>query len=237
MGDTTWVYGTKGQYLGTINDKLKNQVHFVNNSNEKASPFDASKLSAKEAKSLAKGVRSTSVAFMGSKTASDMRTIVTRSDQYRKEVGFVGSIGKDREIRLTAMPVDENNSFNSVNIGKQLNKNYSPEQQAGFFLAGHTHEGALLNGFSYGSNMTNQMGLGEPSNHGDKSDYYPMLYQNGNISDRSQTPALIATPYGVTIYRTGTNSTGNAQAGTFIENKLYPSNNSYILYQSLKRKA
>jgi RHS repeat-associated protein len=230
-GDTTWVFGTAGQYLGTVNDKLKNQIHFVNNDNAKASPFDASKLSAKEAKSLGQSIRSSSVAFMGSKTASDLKSIASKSDAIGKELGFVGSVGKDREIRLTAMPADENNARASINIGAQLDKNYSSEQQSNFFLVGHVHEGGLMNGFTSGdgSDMAQQKYLGEPSNGGVNTDYNPMLYRSGNASDRGQSPALVATPYGVTVYGTGTNSASG------IGNKVLPTDNSYILYKSLKR--
>jgi len=232
-GDTTWVFGTKGQYLGTVNDKLKNQIHFVNNDNDKATPFDASKLSAKDAKNLAKSIRSSSVAFMGSKTASDLKSIASKSDAIGKELAYVGTVGKDREIRLTAMPADENNGRDFVNIGPQLDKNYSKDQQAGFFLVGHVHEGALMNG-SYagdGSPMAQQKYLGEPSY---PDDYRPMLYRSGNASERGQSPALVGTPYGVTVYGTGT-SASYTTYGTSVQNAKAATDNSYFLYQSLKK--
>ena len=237
LGDTTWVFGTKGQYLGTVNDKLKNQVHFVNNDNSKASSFDASKLSAKDAKVLAQTIRSSSIAFIGSKTVASMKSIAAKSDAVGKEIAFTATVGKDREIILKDMPVDEHNYHSYVEIGKQLDKNYSEEQQADFFLVGHIHEGALRNGDIHdgGSDMAEHKWLGEPSNNGDKSDYFPMLYRRGNTSERGQSPAIIGTPYGIVIYGTGTNVTGNAQTGTIIENRVYASDHSYILYQSLKR--
>jgi RHS repeat-associated protein len=133
-GDTTWVFGIKGQYLGTVNDKLKNQVHFLNSNNAKAAPFDASKLSAKDAKNLAKSIRSSSIAFMGSKTASDIKSIAAKSVTMNKELGFVGSVGQDREIRLTALPADESNTSHSADVNSQINKAYpSATEQSGFF--------------------------------------------------------------------------------------------------------
>jgi RHS repeat-associated protein len=223
-GDTTWVFGTQGQYLGTVNDKLKNQVHFVNNDNAKAAPFDASKLSAKEAKSLGQSIRSSSIAFMGSKTASDLKSIAAKSVELKKELGFVGSVGKDREIRLTALPVDNTNASHQVDLGGQVNKEYpSAEQQSGLFLVGHVHQYAASEGYTAddGSNMANQKAFGNPSY---PEDYGPFLYRNKGATEAGQSPALVVTPWGATIYGAGN-----------VSDRVTPSNNSYILYQSLKK--
>lgn len=228
-GDTTWVFGTKGQYLGTVNDKLKNQVHFVNNDNAKATPFDASKLSAKDAKNLAKSIRSSSVAFMGSKTASDLKSIADKSSAISKEINFVGSVGKDREIRISAMPVDESNERMDADIGGQVDKNYSKEQQAGFFLAGHVHYGHYTVGDN--SDMAQQMYFGQPSQN---DDYQPMLYRSADASARGQSPALVATQYGVTVYGTGTSASKYDNVLTVQGYTVAPSN-SYMLYKSLKK--
>nr|WP_283093163.1 RHS repeat-associated core domain-containing protein [Chitinophaga hostae] len=234
-GDTNWVFGTAGQYLGTINDRLANQVHFMNNDDAKTKPFDASNLTNKEAKKLAQAMRGASVASMGEKTAADMQAISNQSDKLNKELGFVGSIGNDKEIRLTAMKVDENNSTASVNLLSQLDKNYSKEQQAGLFLFGHVHYKGLMNGFLYGdgSPMTMQKFLGDPT---DPNDYQPGLYRSGNASEKGRSPALIPTSYGVTIYGTGTSSSRTGYGNVLtIENQVNPSNNSFLLYKSLKR--
>jgi len=164
MGDTTWVFGAKGQYLGTINDKLKNQIHFVSSSNVNGKPFDASKLSAKEAKNLAMAVRNSSIAYIGSKTASDINRIANKANSHDPpvEIAFVGSVGNDREIRLYDMPVDKDNKSAEVSIGDQLDKNYTKEEQSGIFLVGHVHEAALMKN-SRGSDMDNLKWLAEPS--------------------------------------------------------------------------
>jgi RHS repeat-associated protein len=179
MGDTTVVFGEKGQYLGTVNDKLKNQIHFLSVSNTNGTPFDASKLSSKEAKSLAQSIRCSSVVFMGSKTASDMKSISEKAESIHKELAFVGTVGADREIRLDA--------------------------------------------------MAQQRGLGDPT---DPDDYASFLYRDRNATDKGQSPALLVTQYGVTVYGTGTDYTigGNI----FNKDKIAATNNSYILYKSIK---
>jgi RHS repeat-associated protein len=235
-GDTTWVFGSNGKFQGVVNDKLKNQIHFMGDKGGN-SLFDASKLSKKEANALGKSFRSSSIAFMGSKTASDMKAISAKADASKQEIGFVGTIGKDKEIRLTAMPADESNGPKSVDMGTQLDKNYSKEQQSNIFLVGHVHYGALLDGVTIGNgtDMEQHQYLGEPTNHGEKSDYYPMLYRSADAAQRGQSPAVVATPYGMVIYGTGTNTVYSPHTGTFIVNSVYPDNNSYILYQSLKK--
>jgi RHS repeat-associated protein len=229
-GDTTWLYGTAGQYLGTINDKLANQVHFMDNDNLDAKPLDASKLSAKESRKLAQAMRGASVAFMGDKTFADMKSISNQSEALGKEIGFVGKIGSDKEIRLTAMSVDNTNTADGVDLISQVEKNYSKQQQADLFLAGHVHQTGALYGFSYGdgSPMTMQRYLGKPS----PVDYQPVLYRSGDASARGQSPALVPTKYGVTIYGT---ATGKTNSGLFLENEVRPSTNSYLLYKSFKK--
>jgi len=161
-----------------------------------------------------------------------MKSIADQSTKLGKELGFVGKISDTKEIRLTAMPVDENNSNASVEMGKQLDKNYSSDQQSGFFLAGHVHHGGLLNGFTVGNgtDMEQHMFLGEPSN---PDDYSPMLYRGG--TERGQSASLLLTPYGVTVYGTGTSAKPNPYGGTIVENKVEPAQNSYILYKQLKQ--
>ncbi|MBX3257339.1 MAG: hypothetical protein KF862_24655 [Chitinophagaceae bacterium] len=231
LGDTTWVYGRNGSLMGVINDKMRNQVHFMDNDGK--GTFDGSKLTAKQSKAMASAVRKTSMAFMGSKTASDMKAISDKSTEAGKEIGFVGTVGKDREIRLTAMPIDEHNFFKHINIDRQLDKNYSKEQQSGFFLVGHVHHGKTLGPFYAGGRSPSEIHefLGEPSN----DDYAPALYRNPSASQRGQSPALVTTPNGVTIYGTATNADRRPNGTYGYPNRAIPTNDSYILYRRLKQ--
>jgi hypothetical protein len=220
LGDTTWLYNQNGTFLGVINDKLKNQVHYINR-DDPGTPFDASKLSAKEAKELAKSFRKESFAFMGSKTASDMRKIVGQAVGNRKEVGFVGTVGKDKEIRLSALPIDEGNAKNSLPLNSQIDKMYpSAEQQSNLILSGHTHIAAYVDGFTTvdGLPISNLKQYGNPTVPGD---YKNNLYRGKDATEKGRTPALVTTPYGVVVYGTEPNG-------------VYGKQNSYILYKSLK---
>lgn len=225
-GDTTFVFGLVGQYLGTIPDTLKNQVHFMPNANSKTKPFDASKMTPKEATKLAQRVRSASVAFIGGKTAADLKAIAKQSAALGKELAFVGAIGPDKEIRLTAMAADENNHENTVNIPAQMDKYYSKEQQAGFFLFGHVHHGSGIS--VNGSEMAQHKEMGNPTF---TADYKPALYRGGNVNDKGQSPAIIATPYGLTVYGTGVGA--NSTYGEFKGSIKINSENSYFLYRNL----
>ncbi|MBX2925917.1 MAG: hypothetical protein KF746_27220 [Chitinophagaceae bacterium] len=228
LGDTTWVYGQNGALMGIINDKMKNQVHFMDNDGK--GTFDGSKLTAKQSKAMANAVRKTSIAFMGSKTANDMKSISDKSTAADKEIAFVGSVGKDREIRLTAMPIDENNFRDQVNVGSQLDKNY-PNDQGGFFLYGHVHHGGLEH-----SSDRSPMGIHRYLADLSNDDYDPALRSTGEGSARRQSPAVLTTPYGFTIYGTGT---GKVKVGegyqNIYPNRVIPTNDSHVLYKSLKR--
>lgn len=140
LGDTTWVYNTNGAYLGVVNDKLKNQVHFMSNgNNNNAAPFDASKLTAKEAKQLAREFRMNSVAFIGSSTMADMKRIVDKAEALNNgkgvELGFVGIVSDTKEIRLNELPPDQG-SKNDYDLHAALKEKYQPEEQKGLFLWG-----------------------------------------------------------------------------------------------------
>src|SRR5690606_19372956 len=104
-----------------------------------AVPFDASGLSKKDAKAVAKAFRKASVAFMGSNTAADMKAITDAAIGDNKEVLFTGTVGKDKEIRLTAVKTDKGEYAKMDDVDKVLNDTYSKEQQANLFLVGHVH--------------------------------------------------------------------------------------------------
>ncbi|HYM93331.1 MAG TPA: RHS repeat-associated core domain-containing protein [Chitinophagaceae bacterium] len=146
LGDTTWVYNRNGTFCGVVNDKLKNQVHYIKTDGDPGKPFDASGLSKKDAKALGKAFRDASFAFVGSKTVADMKSIVGKSVDAKVEIAFVGVIGKDKEIRLNALPIEKGNQRDQVASGQQIDANYTPDQQQSLVLEGHTHIAAYLGG-------------------------------------------------------------------------------------------
>lgn len=219
LGDTTWLYNQNGAYLGVVNDKLKNQTHYLSTEGDPGTPIN---ISGKNAKALGQSFRKSSIAFIGSKTVSDMRSIVNKSIAAKVEIGFVGVIGKDKEIRLNVLPIDESNKINQVNLKGQIDKSYpsSEEQKSNLFLEGHTHIRAYVEGSSFGdgSAMAQQLGMGVPSK---PEDYDPVL-SRGN--GKGPEPSLIVTPFGVTLYGTG-----------HMTPIYQPSpNNTYLIYKSLK---
>jgi len=219
LGDTTWLYNQNGAYLGVVNDKLKNQTHYLSTEGDSGTPIN---VSGKNAKTLGQSFRKSSIAFIGSKTVSDMRSIVNKSVAAKVEIGFVGVIGKDKEIRLNALPVDESNKINSVDVGSQISKNYpSSSDQKSLFLEGHTHIADYVNGvkFGDGSPMAGQRGTGTPTK---PEDYTPVLDRGNGVA--GPAPSLLATPFGVTLYGTG-HMTPIGQPSP---------NNSYLIYKSLK---
>lgn len=224
LGDTTWIYGRNGALVGTINDGLKNQVHFVG-FEYKGEAFQMEG-SAKELNKAARSWRSSSIAFMGSKTLGDMKKIEVQSTKNDKEVAFVGQIGPDREIRLKAMPIDENNFRDQVNIGSQLDKNYTKDQHAGFFLVGHVHHGKLSEGITSGSGspMEQHKYFGDPS----PGDYGPYLYRSAHASQRGQSAALLLSHFGATVYGTGSHIINTSPTQSTTAGKVYPHTQSYI---------
>lgn len=231
LGDTTWVYGTAGQFLGVVYDKLANQIHFMANDNPNTPAFDARNLSAKDARKLGEAIRNGSMAFIGKNTVAKLKEITAKAD--KTEIAFVGSIGEDKEIILKDMPVDEYNHRETVNIIAQVEKNYSHDKQAGFFLFGHVHGKSLLGPISYGdgSDWTMHKWLGEPTVD---YDYQPVLYRNASTKKPGATPALLATPYGVTVYGTGTTSQMISGIIVVDDNKIAPLG-SYFLYKRLTK--
>jgi hypothetical protein len=188
----------------------------------------------------AQRVRNNSVAFIGENTMSDAKSIQGNADKLSQEIAFVGIIGKDREIRLTELPMGENNKKASVdNFDKTLDANYSKKEQSNIFMTGHVHYGKLLGGWTIGDGgaMTTHQYLGQPSNpnSGGSGDYGPYLYRDANATGRGQAAALIVTPYGITVYGSATSSYPNPYGGYITNDPVKPSNNSYILYKSLKQ--
>lgn len=197
LGDTTIVYDINGQTVGKlISDGLPNQVHFVKNSierNEKDSDVD-----------YAKRVRASSVAFIGSNTGRDMQTISEMSNNLGVEVGFVGVVGEDREIRLGALPPDESNTATGITVAglsNQLSK--TDFDRKDLFLWGHTHpEKAFEKNYGRNPSMMNT----DPGNR-ERITATPsgdVFNGNGPLDYRQAlwrtTPALLVTSKSVSIY-------------------------------------
>ncbi|MBN9382079.1 MAG: hypothetical protein J0H74_15025 [Chitinophagaceae bacterium] len=220
MGDTTWVYNQNGVALGVVPDKLKNQVHYVQTDGDPEKQFSTKGMSKKEIQQLGKSFREQSFAFIGGKTVADMHKITDQSVALKREVGFVGTIGKDKEIRLSALPVDNNNQERTAPLEKEINDNYpSAAQQSNIFLFGHTHVSNFLNGWT---SPDPQKAFGFPTpNTSEGGDYGNFLYRNNDASQKGPSPALLLTPWGVTVY-------GSTPGEKY-------SNNTYLLYKSLKQ--
>jgi len=216
LGDTTWVYGKDGGLIVTINDKLKNQTHFMGYNYSGTPAYQP--YSGKNANKIAREWRKSSIAFIGSKTVGDMQSIIKQSIKEKVEVGFVGVVGKDREIRLTALPTDGNTQRSNVNTIAKIDKLYpTDEQKNGLFLQGHTHISDYINGFTVGdgSAMSWQRGTGEPTK---SDDYDPKL-------NRANHPMLLLTPFGYTNYGSGSNMTPPGEPSP---------NNTYVIYKNSK---
>jgi RHS repeat-associated protein len=233
LGDTTWVYDKNGALALTINDSKKNQIHFGIFENEKDSkPIT---ISGENANMEATWWRKNSTAFIGDNTIKDMKSIVEKANAISKELAFVGTVGNDREIRLKAMPFDKELNFHSsVLLGKQLDKNYSKEEQANLFLVGHIHHNKGENGgtqtYGDGKVQTQFDHFGRPSY---PADYGPYLYRSANAENRGQSPALIVTQWGVSVYGTATSAVNN---GYFVDVKgaVVNENSSYLFKRIIK---
>lgn len=142
----------------------------------------------------------------------------------------------------------ENNKNASVeNLDQVIDKNYTPEQQANIFLIGHVHHGKLSTSVAvkypefdqwFSGKDARFMSLGRPSSPrtNDNGDFGPYLYRNPTDAQRGQSAALIATPYGFTVYGTATSSYLNPQTGRFSSNgHIQPGIESYFRYKQIKK--
>ena len=223
LGDTTWLYNQNGAFLGVINNKnSKNQVHFIETDGDPGQVVDFDQLSKKDRKAYERRFREVSFAFIGSNTAANMRSIAKKSVDAGVEIGFVGAIGKDKEIRLTALPIDDGNKDNQVPIGRQINENYTPAQQLDLVLEGHTHIKAYLEALKDPKLMKLYRKNGLPNQSPSKPDDYTPVLNRGN--GKGPAPSMVLTPFGVTIYGSG-HMTPWGQPSP---------NNTYLNYKSFK---
>jgi len=219
LGDTTWAYNQNGVLLGVIPDKLKNQVHFLKTEGDPGKQIETKGLSKKELKALGRSFRQNSFAFIGSKTVAEMQKIARKAESIGsghfgmngREISFVGTVGPDKQIHLTELAIDNRNKQNSDDARNKINEQYPDAQsQSNLVLWGHIHP-------TQGSTTDSpnpQSTFGEPT---PGADYGNFLYRNGE-SQKGPSPAILGTVYGITVYGS---------------REVY-SNNSYILYKSLK---
>ncbi|PZR28663.1 MAG: hypothetical protein DI535_05870 [Citrobacter freundii] len=231
LGDTTWVYGSTGRYLGVVGDNLPNQVHFLGHEGGKT-PFDASKLSLEAATKLGESFRGLSVAFMGANTAADMEKIASSADSKGFEMAFVAEVSESKELRLTALPDKYRKGDNQYDLIGAIEETYK-DKKGTFFAAGHAHNKkhvADQTGYDgYSGDMAKFLKLNTPSTRagGEKTypDFQPVLGR--------QTPAFIVSAYGFTIYGTGT---GYGGLNNTVQNPVLPNEyKSYMNYKQIKK--
>lgn len=241
LGDTTWLYSKNGQYMGMLADNLANQTHFLDViPDEKASVADFSSLSIDDQTKYAKIFREKSIAFMGNNTLADMKTIVDAAIKSNKEVLFTGTVGKDKEIRLTAVRTSSGEYARLEDVDKILDASFTKEQQANMFLVGHVHQqkestGGIIQ--TSGGNPLYHFGRPSSAINGDSGDYGPYLYRSATATQRGQSPALILSRYGFTVYGTASSKPKyESQIDEYVtEGKVEPSKESYFLYKQLKK--
>lgn len=225
--------------MGVVNDNLANQVHYLNHEGG-AVPFDASKLTPEQALTLANDFRGRSVAFMGSNTMADMKAIKDAAVKDNKEVLFTGTVGKDKEIRLTAVKTDKGEYAKIDDVDKILDAKYTKEQQANLFLIGHVHQQAAPgknSPFAIGNPLQHFGRPSSPDGNGGSGDYGPYLYRSATATQRGQSPALILSRYGFTVYGTATAPpTYMPEVNSYlVPGRVVPSTESYFLYKQLKK--
>ncbi|RFM33054.1 DUF6443 domain-containing protein [Chitinophaga silvisoli] len=237
MGDTTWLFSSQGNYLGVIYDDLPNEVHFLNvpsTTKPMAKPYFYNK---QVANFVGRRMREISVAFMGAKSAASLKAIEAFSESKNKEIAFVGKVDANKEIIFTPLPIDESNKMDEVNGEAQIDKKYSKEEQIGLFMFGHVHGHAAEGSMRKPDPDEQRMWLGEPSRE-EGADFHPALYREGSGDQKGQSPAIIVTPYGVTIYGTGTYSFTETFHRPYFDPRTWnpPPAESYLLFGTMKGK-
>ncbi len=240
LGDTTWIFGNDGRYMGMMADAMENQIHFLNRTLvEGATPADFSSLSIEDQTTYAESFRKESIAFIGSNTVADMEAISKDADKKGFEAGFVAQISDSKELRLTQLPDKYRSGDKAYDLIQAISDTYTKEQQQKIFAAGHVHNKkhvADVTGYDgYKGIMAKFLSLNKPSTTSDGvrnyPDYQPLLNRGGNAA--GQSPALLISGYGVTVYGTGTGYGGlNNTPQNIVKPNEYK---SYFLYKQLKR--
>jgi len=244
LGDTTWVFGKNGGYMGIVNDNLENQVHFMDY-DATGDPFDASSLTSEETEKPGTTFRKNSASFIGKNTVHEMQEIEKVSTREGIELGFVGAVGDDKEIQLSVIPPSKENQEAEVNnFPGQISTLYTQEERTKLFLSGHVHHGKLPTGSiltkpdmgTFKGAAARFMELGSPSgvNNYNSGDYGPYLYRSTSDKQRGQAAALIVTPMRFTVYGSATKSEYTV-CGNHSEGTIPPVIQSYFHYQQIKK--
>lgn len=215
------MYNQNGVNIGMIPDALENQVHYMHTNVDPDKPLNFEGMSKRRLKRLGRFARRYSVAFLGKNSVSDMKRIINKSIKSKVEIGFVGKIGDNKEIRLFELPIDKGNTKRSVDLKRQVNDRYKPDEQINLFLEGHTHIAAFLDNskFGNGSNFEQHLGMGIPTK---PEDYQQFLFrENQGRRNIGPTPSLLLTPYGITLYGTSRETPDGSPSP----------NNSYLLIE------
>jgi len=225
LGDTTAIYTTAGDYIGTLNDNLKNQVHFLDKNKvniEIAQQLieDGNKLAPEKRNFWADKVRQTSIAFMGENTIKGLKEIALKSAKLNEgmglELGFYSEILPSREIIIKAftMPSKEAIAAEGEEWGSHrfpmsaVRKYYSAHGGKDFLLSGHTHAADYYKAeYAFTGSVPEIKNTREGifNNYKTPSSKFTSTDGSGGDvegSDKNK-PNLIAFPNGVTIYKGG----------------------------------
>jgi len=220
LGDTTIAYNLQGVKIGTLNDGLKNQVHFFNVDADKGAAFidKINSLKPGERDAWAKEIRKHSIAFMGEKSASSLKSMASKSLQLNREVGFEMSISSSSQVmaKEIKLPSSGGGDATTFTLSDAVRERYTYSQQTKIFGLGHTHYADyerlkslnskidLLRYYgkpTYKTEVERAFGIDVPGGH----DYKSVLPSTSdNPYTGRTTPLLIASPVGVTIYNNNT---------------------------------
>ncbi len=248
-----------GSYYKTINDKLPtNRAIFMDDFtyNTVYNKFESSTIVGADDE-LAKQARQAAVAFVGSNTVSDAKSLEAKANKDHHEIFFLGTIDATKEIRLSeimlpskAYAKDANGE--SIKLGDYLNNDnpvVSVENQLKSFLWGHTHQlDATINNGVDPKLPTNDGRNPYTGYNNGGGDYSPVLRREVNepkpeapwssitVVKTYQTPALIVTHTQMTIYGTGTEllkAVHNPYDS--VTNKIVPVKDSFINFKFIKK--
>jgi hypothetical protein len=230
LGDTTKIYGKNAALIGTINDRLPNEIHFMNYDGDADKvPWVKSNTPLNTLTAMA--YRSGSAAFVGKSTIGDMKALSAYGNKNDFEVGFSAYISISREIRLLKLDDkfrDEVDKDQYDLIGA-LQATYGMSEQQKLFGAGHVH----LTKSSMVIPEHRFRNLGTPTITyigNNEVDYQPALYRlNDKPWTRGQSPLFIIHEFGFTIY-----DSGSSYSPPSAPNKVKPREESYYKYEFSK---
>ncbi|MCF8447712.1 MAG: hypothetical protein K9H61_12015, partial [Bacteroidia bacterium] len=150
-GDTTTIFNRFGKFLGSINDKLENQTHFMYSADDYNNVISGN--SGKSTEEIGSAIREKSIAYYDSNTEKKMKEAFKRypNGEFAFILGFKNSVSKKLsfEILYSCKPISKeqaeayrksNTDFNGEygviwsGFEKEMNaKFYAP------FLTGHSH--------------------------------------------------------------------------------------------------